>query len=246
MSNVALATSNHPVSRSLRVRCRSPAAWCGSSVPTKVLWRNLRSRAAPGEPSSGPNQPNSPNGGPVEVSIGNGVNSTGAQPDVLSTAVARGSGEAGGTEASASGRNSNDVNGTPLAERPRFANADVLDNWEHFVQDRREQEGLEDQDDSWMSLKDPLDDGSDDEDEYDDVESDYEEDAVAPTVEPVPAREGFTSPLEVCGPNLCQHVLCTANDEFSNLSYLPECRPFRILRSGAMYQSPGSHCESHT
>lgn len=98
------------------------------------------------------------------------------------------------------GQDASQTDEVQLAGRPRLDNQDLLDNWEEFVQARREAEGLSDSDEIWSSFKEALEDGSDDEDEYDDVDSDdLEDEAAAPApVEPITTRPGFTSPLEVC------------------------------------------------
>lgn len=147
-----------------------------------------------------------------------------AEPDAKPEVLATSSEEASAQATSPSGDSSDGNSGVQLAQRPRFDNEALLDNWEEFVQARREaeQDGLSDQDELWSNLKDALDDGSDDEDEYEDDESDeFEEEAAAPApAEPVETRPGFTSALEVLPPII--HLSAVMSSKHTDTS-APRC-----------------------
>lgn len=208
MPNVPLQISSLSASHHVRVRCRVPASRCGSPVPTSKGMRGQAVRASPGDQSSSSGHLSSKQvsseqvGADIPVSDGASEPEPDVSPKVQATSPDQPSDQAVTTPGANSDRNS----GVQLAQRPHFDNEALLDNWEEFVQARREAErdGLSDQDELWSNLKDALDDASDDEDEFEDSETDdFEEEATTPApAPPVEARPGFTSPLEVRPPSV--------------------------------------------
>ena len=195
-----------PVSRSgVRMRCRYQAGWCGGPVPTRQNRPVVSARAAPTDPSPDSTQPSNVDVGLGTMSSGPPVDTAGpgppqgSEPQQIHTPSSKSPGP------SESDPHANTGKEVRLAQRPRFANEALLDNWEEFVQAHREEERtaqesgvFSDPDGIWSSFKETLDDTSDDEEEYDDegFESEGEE-AAEPAPEPVPERPGFTSPLQV-------------------------------------------------